>query len=594
MRHAGIFVFWAVLLHLSFAYDVFSVFGGPRSLYVGPDSYLALNRLALDERHDVGLLHPMPRQINDPKDPSAPRLDYHSQFGLPGVVLNAVAHATGADRMRIGIAAAQVCCFLTAALLSLFLVSVGLRHGRFTAGVTAVLLALSYQLIYLVPSIYWCCFLSFGPFVFTWLFGERLLASKRGVCLLALVNFLLTFLKCLCGYEFVTTVLLSPLPAMVYHLCRSGAPLRRGLLPSLMVVMAGCGGFAAALGAHSAQLHFVAKVDAKAAIMNRLQHRCGHAIEWEYADKRPEAFGPLSAEVVYGIRAFIKYFNMPAFRAPLPYPLGFWCPVWVFVALMGMLSLVGLMRRKTMPLDQQALIRATLVALGTSLSWQFAALNHMVWHFHLNLLVFHLPFLPLAYVLLGDLLQRCLGRWNVEPMAIATVLLGVAVVIGVQQDQRAKHQLETAAIEERLRELFARQLSGTGPFNEQFLAGVEGFDPAGDWCLDVRLSALRHLYPGGGSSGAHLIHGWAYDRTADTRPVRIVVTVGDKIIAQTTTGLAAPHVAITRRLSHYGAAFSVAVPFRPGDEKLVRIFAVPPERDELIQEIPVSQHLRGH
>jgi hypothetical protein len=110
--------------------------------------------------------------------------------------------------------------------------------------------------------------------------------------------------------------------------------------------------------------------------------------------------------------------------------------------------------------------------------------------------------------------------------------------------------------------------------------------------LDVRLSALRRLYPGGGSTGEHLIHGWAFDRTAETQPVRIVVTVADKIIAQTMTGLAAPHVSLTRKIGHYGAAFSVAVPFRPGDEKLVRVFAVPPEPDELIQEIPVF-HLRG-
>src|SRR5687768_9169317 len=104
MRHVGVFMFWTVLLHLSFAYDVFAVFGSPRSLFIGADSNLPLNRLALDERHDIGLLHPMSTQIDDPTAPKTRRLDYYSQVGLPGLVLNAVATWTGVNRLRLAFA----------------------------------------------------------------------------------------------------------------------------------------------------------------------------------------------------------------------------------------------------------------------------------------------------------------------------------------------------------------------------------------------------------------------------------------------------------------------------------------------------------
>lgn len=177
---AGWFPLWTAVPYLSFCHDAFGVAGGvggtggtgvvppseadPRTLYAASDSCLAFNRLAMDGRHGPSAWHPMLTTVTAPKRVGTAYGVYSSQFGLPGVLLNAVAEATGANRMRIGFAACETIGLLTAAAIAAFLVALGRDFGHAAAAIAAVLVAWSPQLAYLVPSVYWATCLTFAPF----------------------------------------------------------------------------------------------------------------------------------------------------------------------------------------------------------------------------------------------------------------------------------------------------------------------------------------------------------------------------------------------------------------------------------------------
>ena len=608
IRTAGWFLLWTAVLYAGFCHDVFAVYGR-RSLYVGPDSFLAFNRLALDGRQGLSPWHPLVINVEDPVRPGTPYRNYTSQFGLSGVALNAIAELTGANRMRVGFAAAQGIGLLTAALIAAFLTAAGLRFGQTAAGVAAVLTAGSPQLVYHVSSVYWCTFLLFAPFVLTWVAAPALLRTRKGTAALVAAVFVLCTLKCLCGYEYITTVVLSPLPALVYHDCRSGALGRRRLFLYGLVVAVGCAGFVAALGLHVAQLQYVLGMDPVETIGNRVKARLGKDVSGpEGFDPGPNPIPFLSDEGWLGVRGFFRYFALDGSSLPGLQRPTLMIPVWALAAATLAVLAAGAVRWRRLDTDRKALTLALAASVPCSLSWQFAARNHMTVHIHLNLIVFYLPWMLLLYVAVGDAVQAACVRvaaafpasWTAAPgdrvrrllpaWPVAALAAGLVAAYVWQDRQFAAKASELTSRTGEVASLAAAPPAAP-PATPRFLFGVDGVAPGGTaWTFEMQRSALPKLYDLGGGGAAVL--GWVCDNENPMRPVRVVVTRDGTIVGEGTTGLSRPDVSEALKLPNGTTGYVVEVPHRPGDETVYRVFAVSTGPDGIAQEMPISPTVR--
>lgn len=425
--HRGTLVaMYTAILFGSFYYDLFRIVEREayfteltRHHYLGYDSYLVLDRLHLTERGEAAALSPLTEK-------------YRSQFGLQGVVLDAALRVFHVPSVKLAYFAAGAVTLLTSLLLAAFFADVAKRIGPITAGAGVVLTAWSPQLIYMVPSLYWCAFLLFAPFVLTWLLDPWLSRQKYGSWLRLALVFALVLAKCLCGYEYVTTIILSPIAAIWFH--RSGQTpfLRSFLLQSIGVIAAGAAAFACAMLIHVAQLQYVVGVDGFETIRERAMSRTigEHGQEGVRLPIR-KSFRRLPERFAYPATCFVEYLQMPAANTPGYYPA---CrrpiPVKHFFAFALIAGVAVVVARRWLPADSPRLAGAALIGAAGSLSWNVLALNHMLVHFHLNCITFYVPFLLLGYLAIGHTIESALIRLRMQPMAATAqlpLLIGLAL-----------------------------------------------------------------------------------------------------------------------------------------------------------------------
>jgi hypothetical protein len=493
-RAAPLFLVYCLLLFASFSYDAFWLNGSFRDGHIGYDSYLVLNRLKLASE-GIGFWHPMGT--------------YRTQFGLQGVVFSAVMLATGLDPIPFAYLAAQASSLLTAAVLAAFFVSIASDMGRMTAHVGVFLTALSPILLEFAPSLYWCSFLLFAPFVCVWILYPRTRALK-GRLTLAAVALLLVALKCLCGYEYVTTVGLSPVAAVAFHLVRSGEFRARHWLELIVWSASGCGGFILALGVHVLQLVCLFGPSEPNLILQRAKFRV-------YAgDARAEA--PMNFErnllrrlpdnIEYPLNCFLHYFQLRA----ITWPGGAsGVPLYAVTALALLFAAWATVQRRRLSPEVLALSWSLALSLLTSLSWQMAAVNHMSVHFHLNQVVYWIPFLLLASVSVGFLVQQALTRLHLRayvlPLLAPACLLLIAANLLRHSHQQVNQQLLAARVQRCVLDStdLIEPWPGTG-----MQGAFDGIRPGKPWTAEMARSALSSSL----AEDVLIISGWFVDPRA--------------------------------------------------------------------------------
>lgn len=380
--------------------------------------------------------------------------NYTSQFGLTGVLLGAAQRATGATPERVMVAANLAFGLATAALLAAFFASVAARVGPLAGHVGVVLAACSPPLLAFAPSVYWATPMLLTPFVLAWLaypWAGR--SAARFALLLAGVGGLVC-LKCLCGYEYVTSVVLAPVAAVVYHRAAVGDGVRKWLLPAVAVVGVGLLGFAAAILLHASQLAAYTGGNGFDVIRERAANRTSVPDGEAQDAKRYPLRAPELAFVPEGlrrpVRGFVSYFYQPAFASPQTWgPARFAVPLWA-VSAAAVAVLAGLWRVRQQSPAAAALAPAAAVGFAASVSWQVMALNHMYHHGHLNLIVFCVPFLPLAYAGFGSAVHLLGERrgWRRPGVQLGLALVAAVAVNAAVIDARPANR---GRAEERVR-----------------------------------------------------------------------------------------------------------------------------------------------
>ncbi len=583
-------VVYVAVLYGSFAHNifwvpdgVFSIRDGFRTGYVGYDSDLVVNRLAL-ARDGVHPLHPLYWQ--DYQN-SRTGFVYTSQFGLQGVVLGAVYRIVGGDVEVFACRAACVFTGLTACVLAAFFGSVARRVGPTAGDVGVLLTAGSPVLLPFATSLYWVPFLTLAPFLAVWLLYPRCERSRVGfVALLGLVVALVC-LKSLCGYEYITTVILAPVAALVYHRAAAGDRLRTCLRPAASIVAAGLVGFALALALHAAQLEWVVGKDPLATIGGRASGMTVRGpvdtAALNYACLAPDA-GFLPDRIRFPLRLLVNYFWLPATATPVT-----WGPAGGFASfglvVLGFLAVAWAIRRRELPGAIAALVPAGGVGFLAGLSWHILAHNHTYIHTHLNLICYFVPFALIAYSVAGWVIERFAVQWGVIRMVPWLLAIGaVAGNLMINTDPNADRQA-VATVEAALQDGHTPAVYPTQAQHPVIQLDASPRSPTSELCFNCR---LRPDFNDRGEP-CRLMTGWALGQVdGGFRPtLRVVVVAGGRVLP---AEIGYARITLLERIVRGKAtctSFAVVVPtaaIPPGER--VRLFIVTGPESTDVVELP--------
>ena len=391
----------------------------------GSDSFLVLNRVEQIDNN----LHPLYPLIFNQDNLTSP---YTSQFALQGVLISGITTILGLNQLTSVLVFSHIFCLLLSITLGIFFSRFPDKYGFLAVGTAVILTGFSPWFYTFSFSLYWVIFASFLPLCFSQVFYEKSLKNSESKFLFIMGLIFLIFLKSLCGYEYITTVVISSLiPIIFYHLEHKSFS-KKFLIKLLSISLLCCLGFIFAILLHIWQINTVFSTNGIEIIMARAKDRTLVSIGGDhqqfiqaFLDALPQNSwtfiflkqNPNFSPFIYGIYAFFKYFTFPAITIPFSYirnPIEANQGFSVSIGICILLSIVGLIlvfiKRVNIDFKLKVLILITQISLLAPLSWQVLAFNHMSIHFHLNGILFYLPFLLFFYLLIGYILQKlCLA-----------------------------------------------------------------------------------------------------------------------------------------------------------------------------------------
>jgi len=367
---------------------------------------------------------------------------YTSQLGIQGIILagvhNLLPHAA---TQEISVVAASIISAITAMTFSMAVPKIYRLAG--TSGLVAywLALALSPWTLTFSHSLYWVPFTIILPFMLMLNKGQ-LWHENSGAKAFSIV-FLAMLLKCLCGYEYITTVTLFACAGYVFSCAAHGKEVR---VKHLALIFSACiAGFVAAIALHVVQLHHINDSLGFNTILNRAETHTGANSDDKKADiliahlaSRPGNDSLISIlnsdlsnhKLLFAVTAFKEYFYLPAIQfAGILLPFKFFAFISTLASLAWLPRLF--MKDKASTKNQSVLSFGALLIVAGVFSWQILAWRHMVLHYHLNGQLFAYGIVPLAAVTIGLVISRLLeSRMNaLKPSIIYPELLLIVVAI---------------------------------------------------------------------------------------------------------------------------------------------------------------------
>jgi len=309
---------------------------------------------------------------------------------------------------------------LEALALTMFVIVVRREFGYTCAILTAVMLALSNWLIIFAPDLFWISPTFFMPFAVVWLWGDPACPATQQR-MVALLFTVCCFLKCLCGYDYITNVFGAAAVPLLYYGLRRGVPLRNIFARIARYGALSVAAFFTAILLQILQFKFVEKNTngSLSAFLKEVHRRTlsnGEGLGTGYDDAVlsllhrlhiSPSHDPAIERYLVPMRPVLRYFRYLSMGA-VTIPFGrhsLQLPIGLFV---GGFLLTAWFQRKRL---KEALLSgesdrlsawtlATLAALVITHLWVVAANGHMT-HTFFNAIVFYIPFLPMVYVLLA-------------------------------------------------------------------------------------------------------------------------------------------------------------------------------------------------
>lgn len=342
---------------------------------------------------------------------------YTSQFGLQGIILSFLhKRQIGMGVIDISISASYLFSFLTASAFAIPACKIN-RVAGFPALVLYWLsLALSPWILTFSFSLYWVPFTTILPALVTFMLGGKMHSGHRWSVPI-LVAIAMT-VRCLCGYEYITTITLFACAGYAFSLVRTGLKVR---IYDLALIFAACViGFIVAICIHVIQLHHINETYGLSTILNRAEAHTGTdggaddpQILIAHLASRTGNEGLIATlstganqhAFLFAWTAFKEYFHLPAidFKGT-SIPFGWFVLIATITALPCLTHLKSSLHSKFSS-DTKLFSFGSLLIVAGVFSWQILAWHHMTIHYHLNGQLFAYGIVPIAMVSIGAVLN---------------------------------------------------------------------------------------------------------------------------------------------------------------------------------------------
>ena|GEM_PF-6290167 len=345
---------------------------------------------------------------------------YNSQLGLQGLFAAVLSKTFSLSADQTVLLAQWLVAASGAAVFGAFFYFLLTKYGTLAALPGALIIFFSVHILYFAHNLYWVSFSLFLPYVVTlWLYPAAVF-SRRAFNLLAGLLFAITYIKCLCGYEFITNIVLSASPVLLFVGIVRSIPWRRMLAHQSIFAFACILGFLLAMATH---LTFLAaslgSVEAAiTAVADRALQNTVDATSLTSNIVAAKYVTPGTGTIL----AIIKYLSFPAVNIGSYPPFGdneyfvfrstYFGPFALSV-IMASACFTAARRRVIDPALRLSLngVAASLPwAFVCSISWIVAAKVHSIHHFHLVSIVLCFPFLLHLGLCLAVVLQSLLTK----------------------------------------------------------------------------------------------------------------------------------------------------------------------------------------
>ncbi len=319
---------------------------------------------------------------------------YRSQFGLQGLMVSLLQWIFRLPATATLEIAETLMAAATAAVVIWLAIGLASHAGPGAAMVAVFLLGFSPPLVSGARNLYWAVPLMVLPLVATWsLYRMRefdALTLRRAVIVVGA----LVFLKCLCGYEYLSTLTLTPAVALTVVWASRGFANPRGfILHSATLFFVACVAFVCAAAVHF--LFILWAVGSFDVAVASIAERAASHISGANATDAPLKYQHGIAGMVLMI---IKYLTFDAFFVGARVNVGEGSYGLISISFVGVLVtavLVALGASSHGVRRSVGMVAVVLAALIASVSWIIAARGHALHHFHVD----SLAFLPLVFAL---------------------------------------------------------------------------------------------------------------------------------------------------------------------------------------------------
>ncbi|MCL4367009.1 hypothetical protein M1563_02470 [Patescibacteria group bacterium] len=328
-----------------------------------------------------------------------------------------------------------LCRFIFAALLSiilsLYVFVISKEFSKKIAIFVMLLLAFSNWLIYFAKNLYWISFTMFLPYIFAWSCYLYFKKKSRLFLFYLIIGFLIT-IRSLAGYEYLSNIILSCFTPILYYEIIQKTSIKSLIKKFLLICIVGFFAFSIAfaiqlyqvstyLGSFPAAL---SKIGDKASERTFNNTYVNQGFFEQIIITSPPVYNLLnslnlvnqynntaSEQTFFITWSIIRYVFSPTFSLSiLPTTVNLALFSMFPISLLTFLILSTWRKSKLMMKNKQlfALYWCTLYSLIASFSWFILAPGHSINHPHMNGIIFYLPFLLVAYIVLSIQLARLL------------------------------------------------------------------------------------------------------------------------------------------------------------------------------------------
>jgi len=372
-------------------------------------------------------------------------ITYRSSIGLQGIAFGSLEVLLNKTKLiplnkRISVYHGINCATL-ALLLILLLLFIHKEFG-FIASIFAFLGIISSDwLTVFADNLYWVIWTMLLPMITVGYFLNRKnkIFGIKELIVLAIAF----FINFACGYEYITTVVISTFVPITYFAYRDRWKMFAYLKKILQIGILAIVTFSVTMMIHIIQLSFVKSVGNISNAFNFFMSNAKVRTIQSSIDSNSE-LKRASAESDYS-EVILKYLEGAALRLDqllstehiisisyLTVILLFFILGAVALIDKDYLKIIEAKRRKVI-----ALFLAGLIALLSSMSWFVAGKNHSYVHTHLNFIVWYIPFVILAFTLLGYTISNFYNHYK-KPVLIllcfTTAFIGINFIINLNRE----------------------------------------------------------------------------------------------------------------------------------------------------------------